>query len=165
MERSLLSSNPSALDMSEFDVVDTPSASEIQSQPSIVSETTIFPKLGTLVDEAGSPENDHGSDTVCITGKEPGCPPWRVLSSTFITIFLAEIGDKTQVSTLLMSAEFHQPWTVFLGAGAALVVTTLLGVWLGQWLSTRLSPRTLDVASGILLALISASLVWDVLQM
>ncbi len=90
---------------------------------------------------------------------------WKIFSSTFITIFLAEIGDKTQVSTLLMSAEFHQPWVVFAGAGTALVATTLIGVWVGQWLSSRLSPRTLDIAAGILLALISASLVWDVLQM
>lgn len=89
---------------------------------------------------------------------------WKIFTSTFITIFLAEIGDKTQVSTLLMSAEFHKPWVVFLGAGMALVSTTLIGVWVGQWLSSRLSPRTLDVAAGIMLALISASLVWDVLH-
>ncbi len=72
---------------------------------------------------------------------------WKIFTSTFITIFLAEIGDKTQVSTLLMSAEFHKPWVVFLGAGTALVATTLIGVWVGQWLSSRLSPRTLDVAA------------------
>lgn len=90
---------------------------------------------------------------------------WKTFSSTFFTIFLAEIGDKTQVSTLLMSAEFHQPWVVFAGAGTALVATTLLGVWVGQWLSSRLSPRTLDVSAGILLALISASLIWDVVMM
>lgn len=89
---------------------------------------------------------------------------WKIFTSTFITIFLAEIGDKTQVSTLLMSAEFHKPWVVFLGAGTALVATTLIGVWVGQWLSSRLSPRTLDVAAGMMLALISASLVWDVLH-
>jgi len=90
---------------------------------------------------------------------------WKIFSSTFITIFLAEIGDKTQVSTLLMSAEFHQPWVVFAGAGMALVATTLIGVWVGQWLSSRLSPRTLDVSAGILLALISTSLIWDVLHL
>lgn len=100
----------------------------------------------------------------CVTGKEPSCPPWRVFTSTFITIFLAEIGDKTQVSTLLMSAEFHKPWIVFLGAGSALITTTLVGVLVGQWLSNRLSPRTLDIAAGCLLALISVSLFWEVLR-
>ncbi len=99
-----------------------------------------------------------------VTGPVLGAPSpfWRIFTSTFVTIFLAEIGDKTQVSTLLMSAEFHQPWVVFLGAGTALVATTLIGVWVGQWLSARLSPRTLDIAAGIMLALISASLIWDV---
>lgn len=148
----------------------TPSSLESQSELTIVSESIVPTESTLAVDEAVSTLGDrasdtHQSDTRCVTGKEPGCPPWRVLTSTFVTIFLAEIGDKTQVSTLLMSAEFHKPWTVFLGAGAALVATTLVGVWLGQWLSTRLSPRTLDVAAGILLALISASLIWDVLQM
>ncbi|PZV16762.1 MAG: UPF0016 domain-containing protein [Leptolyngbya sp.] len=98
----------------------------------------------------------------------PAKPPistWKVFTSTFVTIFLSELGDKTQMSTLLMSAEFHKPWVIFAGAGTALVLTTLIGVWVGQWLSSRLSPRTLDVAAGVMLALISAWLVWDVAQM
>ena len=90
---------------------------------------------------------------------------WKIFGSTFVTIFLAELGDKTQVSTLLMSAEFHSPWTIFAGAATALITTSLLGVLLGQWLSTRLSPRTLDVAAGITLALISIGLFWDVVGM
>lgn len=87
---------------------------------------------------------------------------WQVVGSTFITIFLAELGDKTQVSTLLMSAEFHNPWVIFAGAASALVTTSLLGVLLGRWLSSRVSPRTLDVAAGLTLALISLSLLWEV---
>lgn len=87
---------------------------------------------------------------------------WRVFASTFFTIFLAELGDKTQVTTLLMSAESHAPWIVFLGAGAALVATSLLGVLLGQWLARRLSPRTLDTAAGALLLAITVWLLWDI---
>jgi putative Ca2+/H+ antiporter (TMEM165/GDT1 family) len=89
---------------------------------------------------------------------------WKVFLTTFGTVFLAELGDKTQVSTLLMSAEFHAPWMVFTGAAAALLTTTLLGVLVGRWLSTRFSPKTLDTATGILLAFISAWLLWDVLN-
>ena len=48
-------------------------------------------------------------------------------SSTFITIFLAEMGDKTQLVTLLMSAESQSPWIVFIGAALALISTSLLG--------------------------------------
>lgn len=131
------------------------------------SVSTSEPKQGSgvtlLVGDERSPIEDLESP--CVSGQEATCPFWRVFSSTFFTIFLAEIGDKTQVSTLLMSAEFHKPWIVFLGAGTALVATTLIGVGIGQWLSSRLSARTLDIAAGIMLALISASLIWDVVQM
>lgn len=96
---------------------------------------------------------------------QPTRSVWTIFTSTFITIFLAELGDKTQVSTLLMSAEFHKPWVVFAGAAMALITTSLLGVLVGRWLSTRLSPKTLDTAAGIILALLSAGLLWDVLRM
>ena len=87
-----------------------------------------------------------------------------IFGSTFLTIFLAECGDKTQISTLLMSAESHSPWTVFLGAATALVSTSLLGVILGQWLANRLSPRTIETAAGVSLLFIAATLLWDVAQ-
>ena len=89
---------------------------------------------------------------------------FAVFGTTFITIFLAEIGDKTQLSTLLMSAESHAPWVVFLGSGAALITTSLLSVLLGSWISGRFSPKTLDRSAGIMLLLISVMLFWDVLQ-
>ncbi|MEB3251213.1 MAG: TMEM165/GDT1 family protein [Cyanobacteriota bacterium] len=87
---------------------------------------------------------------------------WQVFGSTFVTIFLAELGDKTQVTTLLISAQSDSPWVVFLGAGAALVTTSLLGVWVGQWLARRVSPQTLDTAAGILLLVITLGLLWDI---
>ncbi|MBD2077710.1 TMEM165/GDT1 family protein [Phormidium sp. FACHB-592] len=90
---------------------------------------------------------------------------WKVFGTTFITIFLAELGDKTQVATLLMSAESHAPWIVFTGAAAALVTTSLLGVLVGQWLSSRVSPKTLDTAAGIMLAFLSLWLFLDVMRM
>ncbi|HIK46759.1 MAG TPA: TMEM165/GDT1 family protein [Leptolyngbyaceae cyanobacterium M65_K2018_010] len=86
----------------------------------------------------------------------------RVFVSTFITIFLAELGDKTQVTTLLMSAQAESPWVVFLGAGTALVATSLLGVLLGRWLARRLQPKILDTASGTILLGITLWLLWDI---
>ncbi|MEB3290377.1 MAG: TMEM165/GDT1 family protein [Leptolyngbya sp.] len=86
----------------------------------------------------------------------------RVLISTFITIFLAELGDKTQVTTLLMSAQSEAPWIVFLGAGSALIATSLLGVLLGQWLARRVSPQALDTAAGAVLLGITVWLLWDI---
>ncbi len=87
-----------------------------------------------------------------------------IFFSTFITIFLAEIGDKTQVTVLLMSAQSKAPWVVFGGAGAALIATSLCGVLLGKWLSTRISPRLLDKAAAVLLLVVAGTLVWDVVQ-
>ena len=88
----------------------------------------------------------------------------HIFGSTFLTIFLAEFGDKTQLSTLLMSAESQSPWIVFLGAGTALICTSLLGVILGQWLAKRFAPKTLEKAAGASLLVISAMLFWDVMQ-
>lgn len=88
---------------------------------------------------------------------------WLVFSSTFITIFLAEMGDKTQIVTLLMSAESQAPWVVFAGAALALIATSLIGVSIGYWLSKKLTPETLDLSVGILLLIITAWLVSDVL--
>lgn len=90
--------------------------------------------------------------------------PIVVFGTTFITIFLAEIGDKTQLSTLLISAESHAPWVVFLGSAAALITTSLLGVLLGSWISKQLSPKALDKSAGVMLLFVSVMLFWDVLQ-
>lgn len=89
---------------------------------------------------------------------------WGIFASTFLTIFLAEMGDKTQLATLLMSAESHSPWVVFAGAASALVATSLLGVLIGRWIATRLSPKTIETAAGTLLLFISVSLLWDVVH-
>ena len=87
---------------------------------------------------------------------------WGVFLSTFVTIFLAEVGDKTQVATLLLSAQSQAPFTVFLGASLALISTSLIGVLLGQWMSKRVSEETLDTCAGILLLLITIGLVGDI---
>ncbi|ARV58752.1 UPF0016 family membrane protein [Nostocales cyanobacterium HT-58-2] len=90
--------------------------------------------------------------------------PIVIFATTFLTIFLAEIGDKTQLSTLLMSAESQSPWVVFLGSAAALVTTSLLGVLLGSWMASRVAPKTVEKAAGITLLLISLMLFWDVIS-
>ena len=99
---------------------------------------------------------------------QPEKTPWReelgIFASTFFTILLAELGDKTQLTTLLLSAQSHAPWIVFAGAGSALVATSLLGVLLGRWLAQRVPPRTLEVAAGGLLLLLAILLIWDVVH-
>ena len=89
---------------------------------------------------------------------------WTVFSSTFITIFFAEMGDKTQLATLLMSAQSQSPGVVFIGAAAALITTSLLGVLIGYWLAKRLSPKTLNLAVAMLLLIIAIWLVIDIIN-
>ena len=79
---------------------------------------------------------------------------WVLFFSTFTTVFLAELGDKTQLATLLLSAQSGRPVLVFVGAALALVSTSLVGVLLGQWLSRRVPPRQLErLAGGLMLIL------------
>lgn len=74
-----------------------------------------------------------------------------VLVSTFSTVFLAELGDKTQLATLLLSAESGQPWLVFGGAALALICSSLVGVLVGRWLSSVLQPERLEQMAGLLM--------------
>lgn len=56
----------------------------------------------------------------------------RVLLTTFGIIFLAEMGDKTQLAAMTMSAQTKRPWAVFLGASVALAAVSALGVLVGS---------------------------------
>ena len=56
---------------------------------------------------------------------------WRVFMTTFATIFLAEMGDKTQLAAMTMAAETKKPLTVFVSAALALVCVSALGVAVG----------------------------------
>ena len=63
---------------------------------------------------------------------------WKVLLTSFGVLFLAELGDKTQLAVVTLTAETKKPLGVFFGAVLALALVTLLGVVLGsviqQWI-------------------------------
>lgn len=129
--------------------------------PALETALPLENAVAGIITDASSdpaPDSDAPADSPGLQGW------WKVFASTYVTIFLAEIGDKTQVTTLLMSAESHKPWLVFAGAGTALVCTSLLGVLLGRWLATRLKPRTLEVGAGVTLLIITVGLGWDIFQ-
>ena len=60
---------------------------------------------------------------------------FSLLLSTFITIFIAELGDKTQLATLTMSGTSSRPLAVFLGSSTALVLASLIGALAGGSIS------------------------------
>ncbi|NJN72701.1 MAG: TMEM165/GDT1 family protein [Limnothrix sp. RL_2_0] len=94
--------------------------------------------------------------------KEKKWSVWTVFGSTFLTIFAAEMGDKTQLATLLIAAQAETPWIVFTGAALALVSTSLLGVIIGYWLAKKLEPEVLDTCVAVLLLVISGLLIADI---
>jgi len=73
----------------------------------------------------------------------------KVLLSVFAAVFVAELGDKTQLATLLFAADKQvSKWTVFAGASLALVVASGIGVLAGAALSQYVSERTLHYVAG-----------------
>ena len=82
----------------------------------------------------------------------PAAGRWgAVFLTTATTVFLAELGDKTQLAALLLSAQSGQPAVVFVGASLALICSSLVGVVLGRWLSTVMPPHQLERAAGVLM--------------
>jgi putative Ca2+/H+ antiporter (TMEM165/GDT1 family) len=90
---------------------------------------------------AGAPEAEVAGSSSWLT----------VFLTTATTVFLAELGDKTQLAALLLSAESGRPGVVFVGASLALICSSLVGVLLGRWLSTVMAPEQLERAAGLLM--------------
>ena len=74
---------------------------------------------------------------------------WHVFWSTFGLVFLAELGDKTQLAVIAQSAAQKSPWCVFLAGAAALVAASALGALAGAALSKFLSPRVVWAVGGV----------------
>lgn len=74
---------------------------------------------------------------------------WKVLGATFASIFVAELGDKTQLATLTLSAGSRSRVSVFLGAALALVLTSLIGVVSGDLVARVVSPVWLQRTAGV----------------
>jgi putative Ca2+/H+ antiporter (TMEM165/GDT1 family) len=85
---------------------------------------------------------------------------WKVFWVTFGTIFLAEMGDKTQLAALTMAAETRLPLSVFLGGSAALVLVTLLGVSVGGLVSQWLPAGLLQKIAGAGFILMGGLMLW-----
>ncbi|MBM4466354.1 MAG: hypothetical protein FJ014_12500 [Chloroflexi bacterium] len=86
---------------------------------------------------------------------------WKLLWSTFALLFVAELGDKTQLAVICTSASSACPRTVFLGAALALITATLIGTLAGQVVARFVSPALLRRGAAGLFVLMGVLLFFD----
>ncbi len=79
---------------------------------------------------------------------------WQVFWVTFGTVFLAEMGDKTQLAALTLTAEKGTPLAVLAGACLALCLATLLGVVVGGVMTQYVPGHVIKKAAGIVFVII-----------
>jgi putative Ca2+/H+ antiporter (TMEM165/GDT1 family) len=84
---------------------------------------------------------------------------WRLLLTTFGTVFLAELGDKTQLATLCFATGKNTFLAAFVGSSLALVTSSLLACLLGSALTRVLPIRWVHLGAGVLFIVIGALLV------
>jgi putative Ca2+/H+ antiporter (TMEM165/GDT1 family) len=113
-----------------------------------------FVVMGVLIGREAARARDGKSvgDACAIT--EVTCTPtsawdWKAFGSTFGLLFVAELGDKTQLAVLSLAGKWGGPWIVFLGGTLALTLVTALGVVGGQGLCRLIPERLLLWISAI----------------
>jgi putative Ca2+/H+ antiporter (TMEM165/GDT1 family) len=89
----------------------------------------------------------------------------RTLIAIFATVFLAELGDKTQLATVLFASNAaHRPLWVFAAASAALLTATAIAVVAGSLLSNYVNTRYLSLLAGVGFIVIGAWTLWGALR-
>ena len=81
-----------------------------------------------------------------------------LLFTTFVTVFLAEMGDKTQLTTITLSSTTNKPLAVFIGSSVALILATLLGALAGGSIANLIPAFLLKLLSGIVFLIIRIKL-------
>ncbi|HHU63461.1 MAG TPA: TMEM165/GDT1 family protein [Clostridiales bacterium] len=85
----------------------------------------------------------------------------KVLLSTFLLVFIAELGDKTQLATMMMASRSGSIWYVFIGSAAALVCSSFLGVIAGSVLTKYVPASYLQTGSAIAFIIIGVLLLFN----
>ncbi|MDH4216256.1 MAG: TMEM165/GDT1 family protein [Gallionella sp.] len=86
---------------------------------------------------------------------------WKILAAVFVSVFIAEMGDKTQLATMLFAADKEvSKWTIFFGASLALVATSAIGVLVGGAVSEYVNEKYLHYAAGAGFIIIGVWTLW-----
>ncbi len=75
---------------------------------------------------------------------------WKLVASAFGLLFLAEMGDKTQLAVFTLSARYENPWSVFIGASLGLAAVTFIGAFFGHLMTRFVPSQYLQVGAGLL---------------
>jgi putative Ca2+/H+ antiporter (TMEM165/GDT1 family) len=116
-----------------------------------------FVVMGILIGREASKSGRGMIGDACELAPEGGdaCEPssmaqnWKAFGSTFGLLFVAELGDKTQLSVLSLAGKYGAPWLVFLGGSAALTAVTALGAIGGQGLCSLIPERVILWVSAV----------------
>lgn len=81
---------------------------------------------------------------------------WKLVATTFASVFIAELGDKTQLATLSFASSATSKLSVFVGSAAALVATSAVAVLAGEALTRVVSPLMLQRLAGVAFVAIGA---------
>ena len=85
---------------------------------------------------------------------------WNLLSISFVTVFISELGDKSQLAAIALSSNAKSLRAVFLGASFALLLASFLGVWIGDSTAQLLPVRWVKAIAAIGFALMAVRLLW-----
>lgn len=89
---------------------------------------------------------------------------FKLILTTFGILFLAELGDKTQLAVLALSAQHKAPFSVFVGGSLALIILTFLGAFVGDTLTKFIPIKYIHIAAGTAFILIGTSILWSLLR-
>jgi putative Ca2+/H+ antiporter (TMEM165/GDT1 family) len=85
---------------------------------------------------------------------------WKLMGLSFITVFLAELGDKSQFAAIALSGSSQSPKAVFLGSVVALVLASLIGVLVGEGTAQFLPTQLTKTIAAIGFAVMAAKLIF-----
>jgi len=85
---------------------------------------------------------------------------WQLIGISFITVFLAEIGDKSQLAAIALGGSSNNPRAVFIGSTVALILASLLGVLAGGTVAQFLPEKLLKSIAAIGFAIMSLKILW-----
>lgn len=85
---------------------------------------------------------------------------WTLFFSTFSAVFVAELGDKTQLATLSLAAGGQSRWVVFAGSATALVLSSAIAVLAGEAVARTIPPIWIQRAAGALFLILGALMLY-----